>query len=67
MLHTKNVIMHEEIECVDDFKIIGMIMNTHIKWASHTESTANEISKYIGVTNRLKHNLPLHILLYTIL
>ena len=34
----------------------------HIKWTSHAASIANRISKHIGVTNRLKIILPLHIL-----
>ena len=52
--------MDEEIEVVDDFKRLGIIINKHIKWASHTELIANTIPKNIGETNRLKHTIPLH-------
>ena len=44
------------------YGILGIIINKHINWTSHTELTANKITKYVGVTNRLKHILPLHIL-----
>ena len=49
-------------QVVDDFKCICIIIDKHIEWTSHTESIAKKNSKYIGVTNRLKHILPLHTL-----
>ena len=35
--------MDEEIEVVDDFKFLCIIINNHIKCTSHTESIANKI------------------------
>ena len=55
----------EEIEIVNDFKFLGIILNKHMKWTSHTESIANIISKYTGVINRLKYSLPLPNIPYT--
>ena len=54
--------MDKEIEVVDDFKVLCIIINKHIRWQSHTELIVNKISKFIGVTNKLKHTLPLHIM-----
>ena len=62
VLYPKITLIDEEIEIVNDFKFIGIILNKHMKWTSHAESIANTISKYTGVINRLKHTLPLHIL-----
>ena len=38
--------------------LVSYSTNIIMKWASHTESIANTISKYTGVINRLKHTLP---------
>ena len=58
MLYTQqNTLIDEEIEVVSDFKFLGIILNKHMKWTSHTESIANTISKYTGVINGLKHTL----------
>ena len=43
------IIMDEEIEGVDDFKYLCIIVNKHTKWASHTESIANTIYKYLFI------------------
>ena len=53
------------IEIVDDFKLLGITINKHLKWHPHVENTAIKVSKYIGVLNRLKHTLPPRIL-YTL-
>ena len=62
VLYPKITLIDEEIEIVNDFKFLGIILNKHMKWTSHTESIVNTISKYTGVINRLKYTLPLHIL-----
>ena len=41
----------------------GGICPRTIKWVSDTESISIKMSKYVGVINRLKYILPLHILL----
>ena len=55
VLYPKITLIYEEIEIVSNFKFLGIILKKHMKWAAHTESIANTISKYIGVINRLKH------------
>ena len=47
-VYQENTIMDKEIEAVDDFKVLGIIINKHIKWTSHTKSIANTISKDWG-------------------
>ena len=59
------IINNTHVENVDDFKLLGVTVNKHLKWNTHIENTAIKVSKYIGVLNRLKHTLPSRIL-YTI-
>ena len=51
------------VEVVDDFKFLGIMLNKHLKWTTHTDMIANKISKYIGVLSRLKHTLQSRILI----
>ena len=51
------------VEVVDDFKFLDIMLNKHLKWTAHTDMIANIISKYIGVLNRLKHTLLSRILI----
>ncbi len=46
------------IECVNDFNFLGITINNHLNWQSHTNKIANKISKTIGILNKLKHFLP---------
>ena len=32
-------------EIVNEFKILGIMLNMHIKWTTHTDMIANKISK----------------------
>ena len=41
------------VEVVDHFKFLGIMLNKHLKWTTHTDIIANKILKYIGVLNRL--------------
>ena len=59
------IINNSHVEIVDDFKLLGITVNKHLKWNTHIENTAIKVSKYIGVLNRLKHTLPQRIL-YTL-
>ena len=52
------IINNSHVESVDDFKLLGITVNKHLKWNTHIENTAIKVSKYIGVLNRLKHTLP---------
>ena len=57
VLYPKITLIDEEMEIVNDFNFFGIIHNKRMKWTSHTESIANTISKYTGVSNRLKHTI----------
>ena len=59
------IINNSHVEIVDDFKLLGITVNKHLKWNTHIENTAIKVSKYIGVLNRIKHTLPPRIL-YTL-
>ena len=52
----------EQIEQVDSFNFLGVVIDKHISWKYHTEMLSNKISKYCGVLSRLKNYLPLFIL-----
>ena len=49
-------INNSSVEVVDEFKFLGIFIDKHLKWSTHTEFIANKISKYTGVINRLKHD-----------
>ena len=54
------------VEIVDEFKFLGIFIDKHLKWSSHTEFIDNKIPTYIGVINRLKHTLPQRLYLHYI-
>ena len=56
-------INNSSVEVVDEFKFLGIFIDKHLVWSTHAEFIANNISKYTGVINKLKHTLPLQILL----
>ena len=44
------------------FNLLGVVIDEHLNWKSHTDKIANKISKNIGVLNQLKHYLPMQTL-----
>ena len=52
----------ENIDCVNNFNFLGIVLNEHLNWHSHTTKIANNICKIIGILNKLKHILPQQIL-----
>ena len=59
------IINNSHVEIVDDFKLLGITVNKHLKWNSHIENTEIKVSKYIGVLKRLRHTFS-QSLLYTL-
>ncbi len=65
LFHTKRkhtnppiiIIQNVIIEQVQDFNFLGLIINENLNWKSHCDKIANNISKAVGVINRLKHTL----------
>ena len=41
------------------FNLLGVVIDEHLIWKSHTDKIANKISKNLGVLNQLKHYLPI--------
>ena len=41
------------IEKVDEFNFLGLILDSNLNWKKHTEKIANKCSKMIGILNRL--------------
>ncbi len=42
------------LEKVKDFNFLGLVLNEHLTWKTHTNKVSNSISKTIGILNRLK-------------
>ena len=49
----------DQIECVDSFNFLGIVIDKHLTWKSHVEKIASIISRSLGTLNRLKRILPL--------
>ena len=50
-----------DIEFVDNFNFLGIIINKHLNWTSHVDMLTAKLSKTIGILNILKHVLPINI------
>ena len=55
---TNFTINNTNIECVDEFNYLGLMLNKHLNWKQHITKIANTISKTIGIKNKLKYELP---------
>ena len=53
-------INHTEVECVDNFVFLGLVLNKHLSWKDHINRTANKV---IGIMYKLKHVFPQEALL----
>ena len=51
-----------DIEFVDNFNFLGIIINKHLNWTSHVDMLTAKLSKTIGILNTLKHVLPINIM-----
>ncbi len=54
------------IERVSDFNFLGLTLDKNLNWKGHLNKTSNNISKSIGILNKIKRVIPLKtkILLY---
>jgi len=52
-----------DIEFVDKFDFLGIILDKNLNWSDHILKISHKISKTIAVMNKLKHLLPRYILL----
>ena len=51
------------LECVDCFNFLGIHFDKHLSWNEHIHTISNKITKTIRILNKLKHHIPLNILL----
>ena len=51
------------IEKVQHFNFLGLILDTHLNWHKHIEKIANKCSRTIGIINKSKHVLPISIII----
>ena len=51
-----------DIEFVDNFNFLGIVINKHLNWNSHVDMLTAKLSKTIGILNSLKHILPINIM-----
>ena len=52
-----------QIDFVQNFNFLGIILNENLKWAPHIDIVMKKMSKTIGVMKRIKHYLPSRALL----
>ena len=55
-----------QIERVEKFNFLGIILDKHLNWHEHIAHISNKISRTIGILNKLKHYIPenIKLLLY---
>ena len=54
---------NEVIDWVDEFKYLGLVLNSKMSFSNHIERVCNRVSQYIGVFYNLNRFLPRDILL----
>ena len=55
----KLVIDHENLECEDSIKYLGVVIHKNLTWNEHVESLIAKVNQRIGLLNRIKHLSPL--------
>jgi hypothetical protein len=46
------------IECVDNFKVLGMIIDNNLSWSAHIESIRKSVCSKLFLLSRIRHLLP---------
>ena len=62
-------IKNKNIEKVEQFKFLGLTLDSNLNWKKHSDNITNKCSQIIGILNRLKQILPqnIKIMLYNAL
>jgi hypothetical protein len=55
-------INNHQIEFVDTFNFLGIVLDKSLRWTPHTDLIGKKISKINGILNQLKNYLPTNIL-----
>ncbi len=53
------MINNTDIERAQEFNFLGLTLDENVNWNSHINTISNNVSKNIGILNKLKHFLPL--------
>ena len=53
---------NSNIECVDNFNLLGSTVDKNLSWTAHTEKVTCKIARFTWVLNKLKQILPRYIL-----
>ena len=56
--------MSVPLDCKDYVKYLGILIDSNLSWKIHIENITLKISKTVGLIAKLRHFLPLHILLH---
>ena len=58
----KLIINDENLECVEEFDLLGIVIDKHLTWKSHLNKISNKVSKVIGIMSKLRISVPQNIL-----
>jgi len=47
-----------DVEFVDEFNLLGVIIDKHMNWKSHQNMISKKVSKTLGIMNKLKTTIP---------
>ena len=56
--------MNVPLDCKHYVEYLGILIDSNLSWKIHIEYIALKISKTVGLIAKLRHFLPLHILLH---
>ena len=52
--------MIHQMERVQNFKYLGVVIDENLSWKSHIEKLQLKVSQRLGILRRIKHLLPKH-------
>jgi uncharacterized secreted protein with C-terminal beta-propeller domain len=58
MNRPKLYINNIEIEYVDQFNLLGIVINKNLNWIYHVDMISKKIAKTVGILHQLKYYLP---------
>ncbi len=60
MNHLHLNVENTAIDQVSDFNFLGLTINEHLNWKRHLDKLSNNMSKTMGVLNKLEYSVPLN-------
>jgi tetrahydromethanopterin S-methyltransferase subunit G len=58
----KLVVNGQNIDRVKEFDFLGLTIDENLNWTCHVQKIGNKISRSLGIINKLKRFLPMHVL-----